>query len=147
MVRSLDPEVRKAVARHGMRNALVTSIAPTGTISLFADNVSSGIEPVFAYSYTRNVLLPDGRRAPEQVVDYAFRRHQDMFGPDAPLPESFVDAQGLRPEDHVRIQAAAQEHVDSSISKDRKSTRLNSSHYCAPRMTSSACNKNKYINI
>src|SRR3546814_19403953 len=100
-----------------MRNALVTSIAPTGTISLFADNVSSGIEPVFAYSYTRNVLLPDGRRAPEQVVDYAFRRHQDMFGPDAPLPESFVDAQGLRPEDHVRNQAAAQEHVDSSISK------------------------------
>ena len=52
-----------AIAQHGIRNALLTSIAPTGTISLFADNVSSGIEPVFAFSYTRNVLQPDGTPA------------------------------------------------------------------------------------
>ena len=59
--------MRDAIAEHGIRNALLTSIAPTGTISLFADNVSSGIEPVFAFSYTRNVLMPDGTRREEEV--------------------------------------------------------------------------------
>ena len=57
--------------RHPQR--LLTSIAPTGTISLFADNVSSGIEPVFSFRYTRNVLMPDGTRASEEVADYAYR--------------------------------------------------------------------------
>ena len=53
-------DVQDAIAQHGIRNALLTSIAPTGTISLFADNVSSGLEPVFSFNYTRNVLMPDG---------------------------------------------------------------------------------------
>ena len=59
--------MRDAIAQHGIRNALLTSIAPTGTISLFADNVSSGIEPVFSFRYTRNVLMPDGTRREEEV--------------------------------------------------------------------------------
>ncbi len=63
-----------------MRNALLTSIAPTGTISLFADNVSSGIEPVFAFSYTRNVLMPDGSRREEEVSDYAYRLFRRLKG-------------------------------------------------------------------
>jgi len=117
MIRSLDPAVREAVERCGLRNALVTSIAPTGTISLFADNVSSGIEPVFAYSYSRNVLLANGSRTTERMTDYAYRLYREAFGPDAPLSDAFVDVGGLRPEDHVRIQAAAQKHIDSSISK------------------------------
>src|SRR5229473_2613149 len=54
-VAALDAEVRAAIAKHGIRNALLTSVAPTGTISLFADNVSSGLEPVFSFRYTRNV--------------------------------------------------------------------------------------------
>jgi ribonucleoside-diphosphate reductase alpha chain len=116
-VRGLDPDVREAVAAHGVRNALLTSIAPTGTISLFADNVSSGIEPIFAYSFRRTVLMPDGTRREETVSDYAWRLWREMHGPDAPLPDYFVDAQTLAPHEHVAMQAAAQRHVDSSISK------------------------------
>ena len=112
----MDDDVRAAIRTHGIRNALLTSIAPTGTISLYAGNVSSGIEPVFAYAYTRKVLQKDGSRTEEEVVDYAVRLWRDTHG-DAPLPEYFVNAQTLPPLDHVRMQAAAQKWVDSSISK------------------------------
>jgi ribonucleoside-diphosphate reductase alpha chain len=115
-MQAMDADVRAAVARHGIRNALLTSIAPTGTISLYAGNVSSGIEPVFAYSYTRKVLQKDGSRTEEEVVDYAVQMWRERFG-DAPLPAYFVNAQTLPPEDHVRMQAAAQKWIDSSISK------------------------------
>ena len=113
---AMDDEVRAAVTKHGIRNALLTSIAPTGTISLYAGNVSSGIEPVFAYAYTRKVLQKDGSRTEEEVEDYAVKLWREKFG-DAELPEYFVNAQTLAPIDHVRMQAAAQKWVDSSISK------------------------------
>ncbi len=112
----MDRDVRELISRHGIRNALLTSIAPTGTISLYAGNVSSGIEPVFAYTYSRKVLQQDGSRTEEEVVDYAVRLWRDRFG-DKDLPDCFVNAQALEPSDHVRMQAAAQEWVDSSISK------------------------------
>ena len=112
----MDPDVREAIARHGIRNALLTSIAPTGTISLYAGNVSSGIEPVFAYAYTRKVLQKDGSRTEEEVVDYAVQMWRDLKG-EAALPDYFVNAQTLAPKDHVAMQAAAQDWVDSSISK------------------------------
>jgi ribonucleoside-diphosphate reductase alpha chain len=112
----MDPDVREAIRAHGIRNALLTSIAPTGTISLYAGNVSSGIEPVFAYAYTRKVLQKDGSRTEEEVVDYAVQLWREKFG-DRPLPDHFVNAQTLAPLDHVRMQAAAQRWVDSSISK------------------------------
>ncbi len=112
----MDADVKAAIRQHGIRNALLTSIAPTGTISLYAGNVSSGIEPVFAYAYTRKVLQKDGSRTEEEVVDYAVRLWREKHG-DAPLPEYFVNAQTLPPLDHVRMQAAAQKWVDSSISK------------------------------
>jgi ribonucleoside-diphosphate reductase alpha chain len=112
----MDADVRAAIRRHGIRNALLTSVAPTGTISLYAGNVSSGIEPVFAYAYTRKVLQKDGSRTEEEVVDYAVQMWRDRFG-DAPLPDWFVNAQTLPPLDHVRMQAAAQTWIDSSISK------------------------------
>ncbi|WP_281968285.1 adenosylcobalamin-dependent ribonucleoside-diphosphate reductase [Roseovarius nanhaiticus] len=115
-MQAMDEDVRAAVGKHGIRNALLTSIAPTGTISLYAGNVSSGIEPVFAYSYTRKVLQKDGTRTEEEVVDYAVQMWRDRFG-DAELPDYFVNAQTLAPADHVRMQAAAQKWVDSSISK------------------------------
>ncbi|KUF09785.1 adenosylcobalamin-dependent ribonucleoside-diphosphate reductase [Pseudoponticoccus marisrubri] len=114
---AMDEDVREAVREHGIRNALVTSIAPTGTISLYAGNVSSGIEPVFAYSYTRKVLQKDGSRTEEDVIDYAVQMYRAKHGPEAELPSHFVNAQVLAPEEHVRMQAAAQKWVDSSISK------------------------------
>ena len=116
-VAALDHDVREAIARHGIRNALLTSVAPTGTISLFADNVSSGIEPVFSFRHTRNVLMPDGTRREEEVEDYAHRLFRRVRSELAPLPDYFVDAQVLTPEDHLVMQAAVQKHVDSSISK------------------------------
>ena len=112
----MDEDVKQAVHKFGIRNALLTSIAPTGTISLHAGNVSSGIEPVFAYSYTRKVLQNDGSHVEEEVVDYAVQLWRDKFG-NAPFPDFFVSAQNLTPADHVKMQAAAQKWVDSSISK------------------------------
>jgi ribonucleoside-diphosphate reductase alpha chain len=115
-VAALDPATRDLIAAHGLRNALLTSIAPTGTISLFAGNVSSGIEPIFAAAYTRRVLLDDGARAEEEVVDYAVALWRRRTGSTDP-PDAFADAQSLSPAEHVAMQAAAQRHVDSSISK------------------------------
>jgi ribonucleoside-diphosphate reductase alpha chain len=112
----MDDDVRDAIREHGIRNALLTSVAPTGTISLYAGNVSSGIEPVFAYAYTRKVLQKDGSRTEEEVVDYAVKMWRDLKG-DAELPDYFVNAQTLPAMDHVRMQAAAQKWIDSSISK------------------------------
>ncbi|MCA1775551.1 MAG: adenosylcobalamin-dependent ribonucleoside-diphosphate reductase [Loktanella sp.] len=116
IARAAYDDVREAIRTHGIRNALLTSIAPTGTISLYAGNVSSGIEPVFAYAYTRKVLQKDGTRTEEEVVDYAVQMWRDLKG-DAELPDYFVNAQTLAPLEHVRMQAAAQKWIDSSISK------------------------------
>jgi ribonucleoside-diphosphate reductase alpha chain len=115
-MQAMDDDVCAEIRKNGIRNALLTSIAPTGTISLYAGNVSSGIEPVFAYAYTRKVLQKDGTRTEEEVVDYAVQMWRDRFG-DADLPDYFVNAQTLPPGDHVKMQAAAQEWIDSSISK------------------------------
>ena len=114
---ALPDDVRARLAQHGIRNALLTSIAPTGTISLLAGNVSSGIEPVFAFSYTRKLLQPDGSKREELVEDYAVRAFRGRFGEDAALPDYFVNAQTLTPQDHLAVQAAAQPFIDSAISK------------------------------
>ena len=116
-IQALPPDIYDAIAAHGIRNALLTSIAPTGTISLFADNVSSGIEPVFAFSYNRKILQPDGSRREELVSDYAVRTFHNLFGDSAALPDYFVTAQTLSPSDHLAVQAAAQPFIDSAISK------------------------------
>ena len=113
----LDADIRDGIARHGIRNALLTSIAPTGTISLMADNVSSGLEPVFSFRYTRTVLMRDGTRRDEEVSDHAYRLFRSLKGDEAALPDFFVDAQSLTPDDHVVMQAAVQKYIDSSISK------------------------------
>lgn len=114
---TLEPEVRALIAEHGLRNGCLTSIAPTGTTSLLAGNVSSGIEPVFAYSYARKIRRPDGTTREEKVEDYAMRVWRQVKGEASPPPELFVSAQTLSPSDHLTMQAAAQALIDSSISK------------------------------
>ena len=116
-IQALPPDIFEAIAQYGIRNALLTSIAPTGTISLFADNVSSGIEPVFALNYSRKVLKADGSKSEEIVEDYALRKFRGRFGDGAALPDYFVTAQTITPDDHLAVQAAAQPFIDSAISK------------------------------
>ena len=113
----LPARIRKAIAKYGIRNALVTSIAPTGTISLVAGNVSSGIEPVYAFSHRRRLLLPSGEAEEHEVVNRAYAAFRTMFGEETALPDYFVDAQSLTPDAHLKVQAAAQAYIDSSISK------------------------------
>lgn len=115
-VKAFDPEILAAIADYGIRNALLTSIAPTGTISLLAENVSSGIEPVFAYTYKRKITIENGEKREQPVEDYAYKLYRKMFG-DQALPSYFVNAQDLSPDAHIAVQAAAQKYVDSSISK------------------------------
>ncbi len=117
MVASLDTDVRALIAAHGIRNALLTSIAPTGTISLLAGNVSSGIEPVFAHAYRRKILLPDGTHREELVEDHAVARFRAAFGEGVKLPDYFVTSETLLPAEHLAVQAIAQRHIDSAISK------------------------------
>ena len=116
-LQSLDEDTRSIIAQHGLRNGCLTSIAPTGTTSLLAGNVSSGIEPVFAYSYERRILQADGSARFEPVEDYAIHVWRQLRGAEAPPEEYFVSAQTLKPSDHLAMQAAAQALVDSSISK------------------------------
>ena len=120
-IERLPGAVRAAIAAHGLRNGLITSIAPTGTISLFAGNVSSGIEPVFDFQFSRRILGRDGETVEVAIEDYAYRRFRAKFGPDAILPagpsSAFVGVADLTPAEHLRMQAALQRHVDSSISK------------------------------
>lgn len=116
-VARLPAEVQGAIRRHGIRNGCLTSIAPTGTISLFAGNVSSGIEPVFDFRYARRVLDRSGQAHLEEVEDLAYARFRRRFGADAPLGSAFIRAPDLLPREHLVMQAALQRHVDSSISK------------------------------
>ena len=114
---SLDAETRALVAANGLRNGCLTSIAPTGTTSLLAGNVSSGIEPVFAFSSRRKVRQGDGSTREEPVEDYALAVWRRLHGDASPPEPAFVSAQTLTPADHLAMQAAAQGLIDSSISK------------------------------
>jgi ribonucleoside-diphosphate reductase alpha chain len=113
---ALPAALREAIGKHGIRNGVLTSIAPTGTISLLAGNVSSGIEPVFDLEYRRRILAPDGTPTHQEVEDYAVRVFREKHA-DAPLPDAFVTAHELSPQQHALMQAALQRYVDASISK------------------------------
>ena len=116
-LQSLDKETRALIEQFGLRNGCLTSIAPTGTTSLLADNVSSGVEPVFAFSYSRKVKQADGTTLDESVTDYALAKWMALHGDKSAPEDVFVSAQTLTPADHLRMQSVAQKHIDSSISK------------------------------
>ena len=92
-------------------------MAPTGTISLLADNISSGVEPVFSFTHKRHILQPDGSREEVEASDHAYRLFRKLKGTAAALPPAFVDAQSLEPAAHVTMQAVVQDYIDSSVSK------------------------------
>lgn len=116
-VQRLGKALKALIAKYGLRNGCLTSIAPTGTISLLAGNVSSGIEPVFDLAYRRRILDAAGEAREVTIEDFAYRRFRLSAGPDAPLPPAFVTAGNLTPAEHLAMQAALQPHVDSAISK------------------------------
>ena len=115
-VTSLPASIRDGIARDGIRNSHLTAIAPTGTISLLADNLSSGIEPVFAFECRRLVRDPENGEQWHELEDFALRRWHDGFGPGR-LPPQFIDARQLSPEAHLLMQAALQPFIDNAISK------------------------------
>lgn len=116
-VSALPKDIRAAIAKHGIRNSHLTAIAPTGSISLLANNVSSGLEPVFAAEYGR--LVRDREQEPqlEQAVDYAVHLYRTTTGETGHLPPAFVTSGEVEPEVQLAMQAALQKHVDNAISK------------------------------
>lgn len=115
-VARLPPDLRDRIAATGIRNSHLTAIAPAGTISLLAGNVSSGIEPIFELQGTRRVLDRDGRTLEHATTDAAVRLWRDTRG-SVPLPDAFVTGQALAPQAHLLMQASLQQWVDGAISK------------------------------
>lgn len=111
-IASLPEPIRQGIAKYGIRNSHLTAIAPTGTISLLAGNISSGLEPVYAFEYERNIRQADGTIDAVPVSDYAY----GLFGTSA-LPPTFVSVGDVHPEKQLLMQAALQKHVDNAISK------------------------------
>jgi ribonucleoside-diphosphate reductase alpha chain len=116
-IRRLPPELRKRLERHGIRNSHLLSIAPAGTISLLAGNLSSGVEPIYALEAERTIRGA-GQAAQDLVVDdFAFRRWRDQCGGGCALPESFVTSGAISGDAHLAMQASLQPYVDNAISK------------------------------
>ena len=116
-IRSLPDDIRNGIAMQGIRNSHLIAIAPTGTISLLAGNVSNGLEPIFAASYVRNVLAEDGTPKEFVLTDHALDLWRETTGAATGAPEGFVTAAELPVNAHLAMQAALQPFVDNSISK------------------------------
>jgi len=115
-VKTLPADIQNAIKVNGIRNSHHNTIAPTGTISLLANNISSGIEPVFSARYARTVRLQNGEEKKFEVIDYVVREWQKMHKTNK-LPPSWADTHMLTPQEHLHIQAAVQPYIDNAISK------------------------------
>jgi ribonucleoside-diphosphate reductase alpha chain len=116
-IQRLPADIRDAIAADGIRNSHLLAIAPTGTISLLADNVSSGIEPVFALEGHRQVLDESGDYRNFDVTDYAYAHWREHHGRPQSVPDSFRCSRDISPTEHLAMQAALQGLVDNAISK------------------------------
>jgi ribonucleoside-diphosphate reductase alpha chain len=116
-IQRLPEKLQDLIARWGIRNSHLVGIAPTGTISLLANNVSSGLEPVFAPSYRRKIMIPNGPATELELTDYAVQAWRKLPGHASDLPESLVCAEEIPPRLHLEMQATLQAYVDSAISK------------------------------
>lgn len=116
-IAALPDDIRSAIERDGIRNSHLIAIAPAGTISLLAGNVSSGLEPAFAGDFTRNVLKEDGTTAAFDLVDYALGLWRETTRETQSFPPAFACATKIAPQDHLAMQAALAPYVDNSISK------------------------------
>jgi len=112
----LPADIRAGIARSGIRNSHLLAIAPAGTISLLANNVSSGIEPIFAMEFDRQVLGSDGQRHTYRIRDAAWDSWQREH-PGAAPPAEFVTASAVSARAQLAMQAALQSWVDNAISK------------------------------
>ena len=109
-IKKLPEEIRNKIAKQGIRNAVLLTIAPTGTTSLIS-GVSSGIEPVYEFEFRRHDRLG------EHLMYHPLYEEWKKVNPNKTKPDYFVSANDLTPEEHVKVQAVAQEYIDSSISK------------------------------
>ncbi len=116
-VLDLDRSLQDAIAQHGIRNSHLLAVAPTESISLLANNVSNGIEPMRAFKATRRVRGADGQAVFFEVEDAACRQYQALHGPDAPWPKHFVQTFEVSAEDQLNLMAAVQSCVDGAIAK------------------------------
>ena len=116
-VRRLPSALRDSIAKYGIRNSHLIAIAPAGTISLLAGNVSSGVEPIYALEATREIRGADLNIRRLVVCDFAYRKWQDTADPGDRLPDSFVTADEMPASAHLDMQACLQPFVDNAISK------------------------------
>ena len=116
-VNGLPDEIIEDIRNHGIRNSHLTAIAPTGTISLLANNISSGLEPVFDFNYSRRVLGLDGEYSQYELSDYAWLALRQKYPDTDKLPDELIDARKLSPQVHIDLQAAVQPFIDNAISK------------------------------
>lgn len=115
-VKRLAPDIFSDLKKWGVRNSHHNTIAPTGTISLLANNISNGIEPVFSPRYERTLHAANGEQVKHLVKDYALRLWQ-AEPRESTLPPAWADTQILMPIDHLQMQAAMQPFIDNAISK------------------------------
>jgi len=114
----LPGTLRERIRVHGLRHSHLLCVAPAGSISLaFADNVSNGIEPAYAWVTRRRVRGPQGESRLYRAEDHAWRLHRQLRGVQTSLPASFVTATELPPQAHVALAAAVAPFVDGAISK------------------------------
>lgn len=117
VIEGLPASVKKLIKQHGIRNGVLLTIAPTGTTSIFAGNVSSGLEPIFMRETTRNVRQADESTKQFTAYDYAALLWRTIKGPNKPYPDYMTEYSDLSPRDHLNIQAICQQYIDASISK------------------------------